>query len=383
MAFDVPPMAEKAIKQPSDNRARLFSCNPPRPTVLIASGNTDLLPAMAGAYNGLGYNVTVGPLNFDLEACQADILHFRWPEEITNWRRPTEKQADAISARLERWSRRSRVIVTVNNLYPHAYFRDPLYHRLYRAFYEKADVIHHYSETSKKLVCQEYPSASSKKHLVRLGFNYAHLLPAQEPDREELRKELGIQEDDVVFLVFGAIRFWEEPALVHRAFAGANVKRKKLLWAARLAWIPSWGERFRWLRMRARQLRRDVITITPYVPDHEVYKLLAIADVVVVARQGSLNSGLVPLAMTFGRMVVAPEVGAIPEFLAGSGNILYDPGSAESLKCALEQASRSDRERIGAENSRIAANWGWDEIIRDCVSALPQETRAGGILSAL
>jgi glycosyltransferase involved in cell wall biosynthesis len=290
---------------------------------------------------------------------------------MTHWRRPTEKQIDVITQRLDRWVERAQLIITVNNLYPHAYFRDPLYHRLYSAFYERAEVIHHYSETSKNLVCEEYPCTVDKKHVVSVGFNYAYLLPERVPDRKELRRAANIRDEDIVFLTFGALRSWEEVTLLQMAFRKAQVKRKKLLWAASFVETPSWGARWRRLRLRAWQRANNVRVVSHRVPDEEIASLFEMADAIAVVRRNSLNSGLVPLAMTLGKYVISPATGALPELLADSGNALYEPGSVAGLAAALEQASLANRDQIGAENRRIAKGWGWDEAIKACVAALP------------
>ena len=75
--------------------------------------------------------------------------------------------------------------------------------------------------------------------------------------------------------------------------------------------------------------------------------------------------------MTFGRFVIAPNFGAIPEYLAGTGNALYDQSSPDSLALAMEHAAATDREGVGAENARIAAGWGWADSVGTCLDALP------------
>jgi glycosyltransferase involved in cell wall biosynthesis len=113
------------------------------------------------------------------------------------------------------------------------------------------------------------------------------------------------------------------------------------------------------------------VSFTQYVPDDEVYRLFDAADAVVVVRENSLSSGVPSLAMTFGRMVIAPNFGGIPEYLAGADNLLYDGASASDLAKAMERAGHVDREAIGATNRQIAAGWEWDGIIRTCLDALP------------
>src|SRR5262249_54938964 len=115
--------------------------------VLIPSDNTDWAANFAIGYRSLGFDAVAGLINFELETGDFDLLHILWPEEFTGWRAPTSGQVDSILARLDRWTRRARIIVTVANLRPHRNSNDPQFRRLYNGFYERAEVIHHASHT--------------------------------------------------------------------------------------------------------------------------------------------------------------------------------------------------------------------------------------------
>lgn len=341
------------------------------PQVLIPSDQRDWAVHFAEAYRRLGYDVLTGTFNFDLEACNPDILHLLWPEELTAWKAPSSEQISAIKARLARWRRRSRVIFTLSNLYPHGYHGNQEYHRLYSTFFEHADVIHHFSETSRTLVCKEYPTIAHKNHIVRVGYNYDLLLPLGNCDRVASRHSFGFNDSHTVFLVFGALRFWDEVQLLQRAFSMARIPGKRLLLAARYSGQgASWYQRWRRWRWRRWSNSRGMVSFGSYIPDEEICRFFGAADVVLVVRESTLSSGIPNLAMTFGKMVIGPDVGGVPEFIEGSGNILYDPTSAASLARAMEQSTSADRETIGRKNREIAAGRDWEQIIRACVGAL-------------
>jgi glycosyltransferase involved in cell wall biosynthesis len=346
--------------------------NGPIGRVLIPSDNRDWVVNFARAYRRLGYEITTGTYNFDLEGSHPDIVHFQWPEELTGWKLPTASQIDEISARLDRWAQRARLIISVNNLYPHAQYGNPLWHRLYTAFYERAEVIHHFSHASKQAVCSEFPTIAGRNHVVRLGFNYDLLLPSARCDRAESRRTLGFAPNETVYLVFGSLRFWTEVQTIQQAFSRARVRNKRLLMAGR--YVGSGGSwTARWRRWRWQQWQRwnNVRRVIEYVPDSQVHQLFEAADAVVVVRQNSLSSGVPSLAMTFGKMVIGPNCGGIPEYLAGADNLLYEPDSYISLASAMERAAVADREEIGTTNRQIAAAWDWQSIISACLDGLP------------
>src|SRR5579871_4445420 len=172
------------------------------PRVLIASDIRDWVVNVAEGYRGLGFDVTMGIGNFELEACRPDIVHLQWPEELVGWKVPTSAQIDHVARRLDRWAQRSRLIISVHNLYPHGHYGDPAYHRLFTTCYERAEIIHHFSQTSKDAVCREFPSVRNRNHFVRVGFNYDLLLPAVGRDRNASRQRFGIQQDEITYLVF-------------------------------------------------------------------------------------------------------------------------------------------------------------------------------------
>lgn len=341
-----------------------------KPRILVASDIPDLLEAIVNAYVKNGYDVTTGIHNFKFAACRMDLLHVRWPEELTGWRVPSDRQLTDMERRLDRWMRTARLIVSVNNLYPHGYYRNAQFHRLYTILYERADVIHHFSNASHRLVCEEYPSVSHRNHIVHVGFNYDYILPTSQPDREKIRAEYGAKADDIVFLLLGSFRSHEEVELLKGAFEKAQVGRKRLLWCARYFPPNTMMGRLERYKLEFWRRRHNVICVQEYISDDEIYKPLTAADVVVSVRLNILNSGLPSLGMTFGRYVVAADIGSTPEFFAGTGNALYHPTSADSLARALEKASKADRDEVGTHNRQIAANWTWDGSIGACLSGL-------------
>jgi glycosyltransferase involved in cell wall biosynthesis len=354
-----------------------------RPRVLIPSDNFAAVANLVGGYRDIGYDVTGGHLNFELESAGHDIVHLLWPEEFTGWRAPGVAQIDAVLRRLDRWAMRSRLIISVNNLYPHRYPEDPLFQRLYTGFYERAEVIHHASKTSRRLVCAKYPSIAGRNHIVRLGFNYERLLPPGPRDRAAARRAFGIAPEEMVFLSFGSLRHWEEVRVLRQAFALARVPKRRLLITSHYVESgPVWRQRWRQWQWRRLQRSDGVRFIPEWITDEEMPNLFDAVDAVIVLRHNSMSSGVPSLAMTFGRFIIASNSGAMPEYLDGTGNVLFEGTSAAQLAGAMEFAFAADRERVGAENARIAAAWGWTGIVKACLDALPRSEKQASYFPA-
>lgn len=77
----------------------------------------------------------------------------------------------------------------------------------------------------------------------------------------------------------------------------------------------------------------------PLIPDEQLPCYLAAADVVFIQRTDILNSGNVPLALSFGRVVTGPASGNIGGLLAETGNRHSIPPHPRSVDIALERAA--------------------------------------------
>ena len=74
------------------------------------------------------------------------------------------------------------------------------------------------------------------------------------------------------------------------------------------------------------------------IPDDEMQLYLRACDAVVLPFRDVLTSGSAILAMSFGRAVIAPRLGCLPETLSDDAAILYDPTAPDALRDALTSA---------------------------------------------
>jgi glycosyltransferase involved in cell wall biosynthesis len=115
-----------------------------------------------------------------------------------------------------------------------------------------------------------------------------------------------------------------------------------------------------------------------FVPDDELQVLMRAADVVVLPFRDVLTSGSVVLAMSFGRAVIAPALGCIPETVAAGHELLYPADDRNGLRRALAAAARhrSELGAVGAANFRRAADDTWDAVAeRTAAAYLPDTAR--------
>jgi len=106
------------------------------------------------------------------------------------------------------------------------------------------------------------------------------------------------------------------------------------------------------------------ITVTnTWVADPEVPGIFQSADIVMVPYTSASQSGVIALAASFGRPVIATRVGAIPEQIRDrETGLLVEPGSAEALASAIDlfiennQLREETARRLSVE-MRTKCNW--------------------------
>ena len=121
--------------------------------------------------------------------------------------------------------------------------------------------------------------------------------------------------------------------------------------------------------------RADRVEAMPgYVPIEEVKALFARARVVVLPYLTGYQSGVVHVAMTMQRAVVASDVGDLPEAVAdGTSGLIVPAGDPEALAAALERVVGDPAlaERLGAAgNARMLEGSAWLTVAERVESAL-------------
>ena len=265
-----------------------------------------------------------------------DVVHIHWPELLTNWAEPTPKEISDIQKVLTRWKQESAIVATVHNEYPH--YRDTeAFRRLYRLVYTYTDGIIHMGEASKRVMRKRYADEMDRADEVVIPHgNYAYF--PNEVSEESARLELDVPQDANVFLCFGSIRSMSEWKLIRNAFREANVPNPYFIIAANMPYRESRDSWRYWTVRVPIYCNPNMHREEGFIPPQRVQYYMNAADVTVIPRYDALNSGNVPLGMTFGNIVVGPDVGVIGEMLRATGNPTFDPLHSQTVFAALEEA---------------------------------------------
>ena len=164
---------------------------------------------------------------------QYDIIQLNWPEELTQWREPTDIELVFLRRRLTELRTKSHIVVTRHNFHPH--FGDTeRYRELYDIVYSAAHAVIHMGSFS----VQEYLSRYAAHHFLaeQVQTVIPHPIFSSYPDtvtRSEARAQLGLKPKAFALLAFGRVNSGIEKNIVVDAFFDLPVKN-------RVAIVPGW-----------------------------------------------------------------------------------------------------------------------------------------------
>lgn len=154
----------------------------------------------------------------------------------------------------------------------------------------------------------------------------------------DARARLGINGSQTVFAFFGGIR---PNKGIESLIAAFNQLRdpKLVLIIAGKPWPPP---AYLSSLLKLAEADRRIRFFPQHIPDADIQLYLNAADAVVLPFTSILTSGSVMLALSFGRAVVVPALGCLPELVTPEIGFLYEPHNLGALVGALQQAMRAD-----------------------------------------
>jgi len=324
------------------------------------------------AYQQVGIDVVYGPENLFESTGYFDLIHLQWPEDQYRGYGSgrVEARAGSFIGRLDEHKRKgTKLIWTVHNIIPHEHVGSKVDAVVYQDVIDRADLIVHHCEASIEMLAETYAvPASSRSVVVHFG-NYAGY--ADSIKAAEARARLGIPQDATVYLWFGALRGYKGFDTLLRAFRRARVKGKFLVVAGYYTGVGGLKGKLETLRLLTvgwlgRRSRLDL----KMIEDDDVQVYFRAADAVVLSHSRGLNSGVAVLGMTFGKVVVGPDLGCISNVLKQGENVIYTANDVSGLTRAMESVPTLDLARAGATNRRVASSWEWSSVARTILGVL-------------
>ncbi|NOZ30313.1 MAG: glycosyltransferase family 4 protein [Chloroflexi bacterium] len=255
-----------------------------------------------------------------------------------------------------------RIVFTAHDVIP---FHAAVHTRaVLRALYRQIDGFIVHTRHSRDELLAAFPVSSSVVRVIPHG----HYLPYRDeelPDRVEARQRFNLPEDASILLFFGQIKRVKGLDVLLRALPKlVETHPRLILVIAGQVWKDDWRPYARLIEGLG--LEGHVRARIEYIPDEDVAYYFRAADAVVLPYRRIYQSGVLLMAYSFERPVVASAVGGLAETVRdGETGYLVPPGDPDALAEALRKILR-DGERaveMGKAGYRLVqSQFGWDRI---------------------
>ncbi|MCW4384759.1 glycosyltransferase [Salinibacterium sp. SYSU T00001] len=339
---------------------------------------------LASALEGLDDSPRVAVEEFSLSGLvrrPPHIVHLHWPELTflsghRTWRHVMRLAVFRLALARARRVMGTRVIWTVHNPTPHEERSSSLVRRWYRRTLERSvDTILALSLSGVGTALREWPALSWVPAFVTPHGHYRGEYPL-ETTREDARDALGVDRGETVVLFAGQVRPYKNAAALVRAATALRGRPEAVGLRIVVAGKPSDDEVAAELKELAEADRAagGATTLELAALDDERLALwLRAADLVTLPYRAIQNSGSAILALTAGRPVVVPAIGAMSELAEAMGpdwvSTYEGDFDAETLADAVRWLREAPR---SSEPDLSALDWeGIARTTRDaCLTAL-------------
>jgi len=256
-----------------------------------------------------------------------------------------------------------KILVTIHDILPfNTKFYDYKYHK---KIYQIADSIIVQGEVNKTKLLNLFPdieNLQSKTVYIPHG-NFVDYV--EEVKKNDARKYLNLPENKVILLFFGQIKKVKGLDVLIKAMKQVCDKRKDvLLVIAGKVWDDNFEVYDKLINENGLTdfIRGDI----KYIADEDVKYYFGSSDVVILPYKNVYQSGVVQLAYSYKKPVIATNVGAFKEVVENEiSGLLVPPDNVECLSNAI-LSMINDKEKLdkyGVNGYKIINDkFGWPEI---------------------
>jgi len=252
------------------------------------------------------------------------------------------------------------MVWTVHNLMSHESQYPSLERRFKHAFirFGFCDSLIVHCEALEESIIEEYNLPENVREQVHV-IPHGHYLNNYENEvsKKEARPELGLDQEETVFLYFGLIRPYKGVPYLIDEFTSIEASNIRLL----VVGNPM-NESIEEIVREKSATDNRVTTVLEFIPDEDIQLYMNACDCVVLPYNKVTTSGSAVLAMSFGKAIIIPRHGCVSEQLDEEGSLIYPPDSEEGLRTALSEALNRDLMSMGEYNKQLAHQYDWGGI---------------------
>lgn len=321
-------------------------------------------PLLALAMEKLGVDLELGDYAFEKAYLEEkrkthDVLHINWlhhfykAEDLQTGVELLNEFVDRLSFAKELGY---HIVWTMHNFYPHERPFPELDHLAQLSMCRIADhVVAHCGYAAD--LAREHFYRSKNLHVVPHG-NYIDAYP-NEISQVDTRQALGIAEDAFVYVFVGNARPYKGIERLIEHFGQVADEKSVLLLMMRSGLNPAYADE---IKNSVADDDRVLVFTSSFFEQEAFQTYLNAADVAVLPFVDVLTSGSALLALSFGKPLIVPNIGCLPELVDESMGYLFDPKNKHGLQEAMAAVRRQDITSLSAAAYERAASLHWDGI---------------------
>ncbi len=301
------------------------------------------------------YNIYLSRLLLHIMTANGKIVHFQF------FRRERLESIYLLLLRLLGVS----IVYTAHNILPHE--GNGIDSLLRYIVYKSSGAIIVHSESTKKRLMQAFKFCGDKTRVIPHG-NFDIYLPDNPISKLDARSRLSLAESDNVILFFGYIREYKGLGLLLDAFEIASMADGHLkLIIAGAARTGELAERYQ-KRINTMRARDKMVFHCQFIPQEDVPLYFTASDLVVLPYKHIDHSGIVHLAYSFKRPVIATRVGDFEDVIEHEkSGYIAEPNDALQLASTITQAF-SNMDKL-AEMGKFAGHlsdtkYSWKDVAK-------------------
>ena len=244
----------------------------------------------------------------------------------------------------------------MHNFYPHERPFPELDHIIQLTMCQMADHVIAHCNYSADLA-RKYFYRTENLHVIPHG-NYIDAYP-NTISKSEARQQLNIPANGFIYIFVGNARPYKGIDRLIQAFQTLTEPDAHLLLMMRSGLNPEYAQEL----LQTIDQNPNIHAFTSSFFEIEEFQIyLNAADVAVLPFVDVLTSGSAILALSFGKPLILPNIGCMPELINNTQGILFDPHNPEGLQQALTNIRNHNL--ANAERSAFdrAQELGWDNI---------------------
>lgn len=176
-------------------------------------------------------------------------------------------------------------------------------------------------------------------------------------DKSIARQKLNLPTDKLVYLYLGMIRPYKGIEDLLDVWEKHKFDNSLLLIAGNPI-IPEYGK---FIKDKIDTLN-DVLLYDFFIKNEDIHLFFSAADIVVLPFKKVLTSGSAILAMSFGKPIIAPKMGSLPDLLSDAKTLLYDSQDKTGLATALLNSHHLNLEELSKIIIKACDDLDWDKI---------------------